>query len=55
MMEDEVLKEIWDNWKPYHESGNVRSYVADASLDTDQECIHLVKTHDGQIYQLETV
>jgi len=54
-MEDEVMQEIWDHWKPYHESGNTRSYVADSTLDTDEECIHLAKSANGQIYQLETV
>jgi hypothetical protein len=54
-MEDQILQDIWDTWKPYNEStnGRWRSYIADKTM-TDKPCIHLAKTDKGIVYEIES-
>ena len=55
---DELLKEIWDHWKPYNRAKNDkwRSYVvsqAEATLlDSDSDCITLANSENGIYLQL---
>lgn len=56
---EEKLEEIWETWKPYHEStnGRSRSFVVSgteaAELGIDTHCLHLCESNEGEIYFMD--
>lgn len=51
--ENELLQDIWDNWKPYNASqdGKWRSYLVTQDIEPTG-CLHLAQSHDGQVYEI---
>jgi hypothetical protein len=54
---DELLKDIWENWKPYNkaDNGKWRSYVVSQNeaslLETEADCVTIVQGERGLYVQ----
>lgn len=51
--DESLLQEIWDSWKPYHESqnGKWKSYLVTMDID-ENGIVHLAQAANGQIYEM---
>lgn len=53
---EELLQQMWNEWKPYNTAttGKWRQYVVSSNeatlLETEADCVMLVKAEDGSIY-----